>query len=63
MDTTALTVWHSLLQTAPEQSALLSRDLAAELQQLPKLSIDPHHPQMNFDDELSRIHFTWFSPF
>lgn len=60
MDTTALTVWHSLLQTAPELSALLSRDLAAQLQQLPTLSINP---PIDFDDELSRTHFTWFSPF
>ena len=68
MDSTALIVWHSFLHTAPpdQQSSLLrciSPELAQELQAIPPPSTDLHHGFEPVEDEISKIHYSWFSPF
>src|SRR5438105_14623408 len=67
MDSTALIVWHSFLQSAPadQQSSLigsLSQDLLNELQKQPLPSQDLRNGLEPAEEELSSIHYSWFSP-
>jgi hypothetical protein len=67
MDSTALIVWHSFLQSAPpdQQSSLLhciSPELFAQLQNQP---LPAHDLQQGFEpieEELMQIHYSWLAP-
>ena len=68
MDTTALIIWQSYLQSTPadRRSALLrciSPEFSAELQALPALSFEGHASIGAPEDELSQIHYSWLAPF
>lgn len=68
MDTTALIVWQSLLQTLPpdQQSTLLnciSPEFTQELRDLPPSSFDPYLGFEPIEEELSKVHYSWFAPF
>jgi hypothetical protein len=67
MDSTALIVWHSFLQSAPpdQQSSLLqciSPELSKQLQSLPLPSQDLQRGIEPIEEELEQIHYSWFSP-
>lgn len=68
MDTTALIVWQSFLQTFPadRRSSLLrciSKELLEELQSQPVLSLDQKLDFAPLENELSQIHYSWLTPF
>ncbi|MBI2809661.1 MAG: hypothetical protein HYX67_02360, partial [Candidatus Melainabacteria bacterium] len=65
MDTTALSVWHSLLHSSPQQNALfnvLSPELSEKLKNA-SLSTDPMRGSGPLQDELAHVHFSWMTPF
>ena len=68
MDTTALIIWQSYLQSTPadRRSALLrciSPEFSAELEALPTLSFEGNAPIEAPEEELSQIHYSWLAPF
>lgn len=67
MDSTALIVWHSFLQSAPpdQQSSLLqciSPELFAELQNQPLPAHDLQQGAWPIEEELTQIHYSWLAP-
>ncbi len=67
MDSTVLTVWHSFLQCAPadQRTSLigsLSQELFDEMQKRPFPSQDLRRGLEPAEEELSSIHYSWFSP-
>ncbi len=68
MDSTALIVWQSYLQTTPadRRSALLrhlSPELLAELEHLPPLPLQELRPLETLEQTLATVHFSWLAPF
>lgn len=68
MDTTALIIWQSYLQSTPadRRSFLLrciSPEFSAELQALPAISFDRGINTEAPEEELSKIHYSWLAPF
>jgi hypothetical protein len=68
MDSTALIVWHSFLQSAPldQRNSLLycvSPQLSAELERQQLLSQDLYQGFEPIEEELARIHYSWLAPF
>lgn len=68
MDISAFIVWNSCLSTVTSQmrDALLkhlSSELSQKLQELPVLSIDLEKQIPPLEEELSHIHYSWFTPF
>ncbi|MGC1879507.1 MAG: hypothetical protein WA678_09055 [Rhabdochlamydiaceae bacterium] len=68
MDSTALIVWHSFLQSSsPDQQvslfASLSPQLFEELQRQPLPSKDLRQGLAPIDEELTGVHSSWFAPF
>ena len=67
MGTTALSVWHSFLQSSsPEKRSqlllMLSPEVAEELKPQPILSIDVQKGSEPIEEELLRIHASWLAP-
>lgn len=68
MDTTALIIWQSYLQSTPadRRSSLLrciSPEFSAELQALPAISFDGRVDIETPEEELGKIHYSWLAPF
>jgi hypothetical protein len=68
MDSTALIVWQSFLQTSPtdRRDSLLrciSKELAEELLSLPPFSFERQADVEAPEEELSKIHYSWLAPF
>jgi hypothetical protein len=68
MDSTALIVWHSFLQSvSPDQHAsllaALSPQLSEELQKQPLPAQDVRQGLEPIEEELTRVHSSWFAPF
>ncbi len=68
MDNVAAVVCHSFLQKCPpeRQSALLNylpSSEAAEIGELGPTLGDPTKGFSNWDDELKKVHYSWFAPF
>lgn len=68
MDTTALILWQSYLQTssADRRDALLrclTPECAAELEALPALSFERGAGIESPEDALAKIHYSWLAPF
>lgn len=68
MDTTALIVWQSYLRASPADRRTfllrhLTPELALELQEVAQFPFDPGAGLESPEQELPRIHYSWFSPF
>jgi hypothetical protein len=67
MDSTALIVWHSFLQSAPpdQQRSLLqciSPELFAELQNQPLPALGRQQSVEPIEEELKQVHYSWLAP-